>query len=149
MVCKGTKNIISVTLWRGTPLFGGVRINRQECHNSATAAYAQILGQVVEAAGGHDALQLVTAPAEEGGKSPADGHGPAEHAHSGGLALGQLGAIETVADDIEPIVGDHAQRPDAGDASDGTCGRQNHDEGYMMAGALTYCGIIRLFFIMH
>lgn len=112
----------------GTPLTGALRIIREKCRNSATAAYVQVLGQVVEAAGGHDALQAVTAPSEEGNHGPANGHNPAEQAHGGGLALGQLGAIEAVADDVEPVVGDHAQRPDAAHTSNSTCRRQHQDE---------------------
>ena len=89
-----------------------------------TPTHVHVLGEVVVAARGEDSLELVPAPAEEGGKAPADGDDPGSSAHDGGLALGQLGAVEAVADDVVPVEGDHAQRPDAAHSSHSTCGER-------------------------
>lgn len=83
--------------------------------------HVEVKSQVVVAAGVEDALKNVAAPAEEGGKTPANGHGPCNEAHSHGLAHGELGTVESVADDVVTVERDESQSPDAAHTSDSTC----------------------------
>ena len=84
--------------------------------------HVEILSEIVVAARCQDALQDIFAPAEEWSTGNQYRDDPADEGQEAGLEVGQLGSVETIADNVVPVEGDHAEQPDAGRASNSTCG---------------------------